>query len=324
MKINAIVFFSQGLPSYSFCAMFQAHHKNPTVPIYLISDINPKLPFVRWEPLSQFVFSWQNFARSYIHLNTCAEWLTRVWFYRWFAIRELMRKYNLSQVVHLDTDILQMSSFDDFEMLLPPEKLAIGSSVGGPFSGHCAIIDSESILSNYLEFCQSMYDVPERIEILREFYYKQKETPYGGGICDMYAFGWASGWRGATDSHLQLFELNDPERHGIVFDQSITDNRTFSEKDYFVMKFGMKEIIYKEGWKFVRKRDSHLLPIATIHFQGTNKIKMRRFLEQSPLRFNWIYWNRWTVEQIRNAKYRFSSFGRRGIHAIKRRLYFLR
>lgn len=297
MKPSAVIFFSKGLPSYVFCTLFQANESNPTIPIYLISDVNPILPFVKWESLEQFSSSWQRFAKAYVHLNTCAEWLTRIWFYRWFAIYSLMKKYNLRDCVHLDTDVLLLSPFQNLNIPQQRGKMGVCSVKGGPFSGHCSVIDSAETLKLFLDFCEQMYEDPAKLDILRNFYSRQKGRPGGGGICDMYAFGWAGGWRGTTETILPLFELNDPETIGVAIDQSITDDRTCSDNSYYAMEFGLKKIVFKNGWNFVKNHETGLIPTLTIHFQGTDKHLMLRYMSRKTFHFRWTYWKHRTCEQ---------------------------
>jgi hypothetical protein len=320
MHVNSLIFFSKGLPSYALCAFFQAHISNPEVPIYLISDINPRLPFVQWENLENYSNHYQQFAKTYTHLNTCQEWLTRIWFYRWFAVQELMRNLNLTNTVHLDTDILLYSDLNNFNLCLPEDKLAIGSAFEGPYSGHCAFLPSAATLSPFLSLCHEMFTDPIKLQIITSFYEKQKHRPGGGGICDMYAFGWASGWRGTTEVRVPTSELNDPDRLGTAFDQSITDDRTCSQRGYYLMRSGCKVTEWNNGWHFVKKQSSKLIPITTMHFQGWNKLSMVDFVTHKPLLFRWCYQKHRLRERISYLKERTSFWYRHGRNAVVKRI----
>jgi hypothetical protein len=321
MNVQAIIFFSKGLPSYAYCSLFQAHRSNPQSQIYLISDINPRLPFVIWENLESYASTWQGFASSYIHLNTCAEWLTRIWFYRWFAVRELTRKYNLPNSIHLDTDVLLLSNLQHINFTFPKDHLAIGSALGGPSSGHFAILQSKETLTPFLSFCQNMYQDHQKLAQLEHFYSLQKKRAGGGGICDMYAFGWASGWRGQGEVFLPTFELNDPDNLGSAFDHFFSDSCSFSEKDYYQMESGRKITIWRNGWHFLNRR-SQLIPASTIHFQGASKKHILKYMDYKPMLFKWHWMKSQARETLTKLSNTTSFYYRHGSRALVKRLSF--
>jgi hypothetical protein len=324
MNINAIILFSKNLPSYTYCSLFQAHETNPNTPIYIISDINPKLPFVIWEPIHTFSSSWAEFEECYTHLNTCPDWLTRIWFYRWFAVRALMHRDCLTNCVHLDTDILLNLALETIDIPVKQGMLSLVSSCNGAFSGHFAVIDSAQTLELFLTFCLNMFRDPSRLDTLKRFFATQRTRPGGGGVCDMYAFGWASGWRGKDTVHLPVFELNDPDTFGVAFDTSITSSATFSETEYFEMVTGKKRIVRRGGWNFVRRRDSALVPAATIHFQGSNKNQMRKYVVRQSFLFLQSYWKSRITECFRDFFDRLCFYGRHLRQACVKRATFRR
>ena len=202
---EAIVFFSKGLPAYAYCSLFQAHFSNPEIPIHFISDVNPGLSFVNWENVSRYEAHWKEFETVYHHLNSCEEWLTRVWFYRWFAIKHWMESRSLNSILHLDTDILLYCSLRSLPLVIPRNCIGLGSSVNGPFSGHCAFIHGSRVLSDFTAFCRDIYEKPVMLKELKDFYDMKKKKGEEGGVCDMYALGLAWGLCACTKPYFLAF-----------------------------------------------------------------------------------------------------------------------
>ncbi|MFC1795945.1 hypothetical protein ACFL1V_02470 [Pseudomonadota bacterium] len=267
---DAFVFIHQGLPSYLLCSLYQAHFASPKLRKILVSDIDPKLPFVDWINLNYFSDSWNEMAAVYVHLSTNQASFERFCFYRWFVLRAVMKNRGLTRIIHLDSDV--MVYFDPLEEVadLGAHRFAIGST--SSYSGHFAVINSLTVIDEICDVMVNLFADPANLGELEEHF--KRQGPLGGGVCDMYALGWII-W----NKRMPCFELNVIRDYG-VFDQALRDPRVAGKRKVWRMKGGKKVVKWKNSRPFFLTIDGDEVRALTIHFQGDCKSLMRSCLTQ--------------------------------------------
>lgn len=275
LQPQAFVFVHRGLPSYLMCSLHQAHLASPKMRMILVSDINPKLPFVEWVDLNSLSSSWEKMAAVYVHLSTNPEPFERFCFYRWFAIRALMRTKNLTRIIHLDSDVMVYFDPASEVVELGRHDFALGST--GSHSGHFAIINSLSVIDEICNVMVELYNNSATLDELKEHF--ERQAPRGGGVCDMYALGWIV-WR----RRLRCFELNVIRDYG-VFDQALRDSRVAGSQIVWQMQNGMKKVNWKACHPYFQTIDGEDVRALTIHFQGDCKPLMRSSITATSIVF---------------------------------------
>jgi hypothetical protein len=231
--------------------------------------------------------------RSYVHLNTCAEYLVRIWFYRWFAIREFAKTKGLKRLLHLDSDVLLFADLKKETLNFGSAALAIGSC--NSYSGHCAFVNPTDALTSVCDFMVNMFKDQARLKVLRQHYEKQSLREGGGGVCDMYALGWMR-----RENALPMYELNRVE-NGRIFDQAIADNRIAGAAPheaiaYFATEGERKKIFWTGGAPHFVVESGDPVRACTIHFQGGHKHLMRSQMISRPPLF-YLHWLRLRVAE---------------------------
>jgi hypothetical protein len=319
--LQGIVIVTTGIQPHLLCALYQTRFRNPSTPIYLLSYRNPNLKFVTWIDLSKYENSWKIFSNAYVHLSSNEEWFERICYYRWFALEAFMREKNLSCVAHLDTDILTFQMLNPINLDLPTSSFSVISSFQGSTSGHTSFLTSITPLTNFINFCVNIYQDPQSLQVLKDFYARKQLDKEEGGVCDMYALGWACGWKDNSKAIMRFVELNDPISFGVAFDNSITDNGTAYEKDFWVTESNRKKIVTNvAGHKCFVTTNGQIVPIVSAHCQGQSKSKMLNLMESRPSGF-YLRWIRASYnEAARRSKNRFSASLERYRKSIQRRV----
>lgn len=307
---QALVFFHQGLPSYLMCSLWQAHLVSPKIKIILIGDIDPKLTFVTWIDLRRYTESWREMKEVYIHLSTNVEKFERFCFYRWFAIEALMREMKLEPIIHLDSDL--MMYFDPLKETIDigDSEIAIGST--GSHSPHFLYISSGRSLKKICDMMISMFTEEAKKQDLISHFEKQKSS--GGGVCDMYVFGYFS-W----NRIIEIYELNKI-RDGKIFDQSLGDDRICGKVPCWQMESGRKKLFWRNGVPFVTSLDGLPVRTMTLHFQGPNKKFMKANMSRKPFAFlvacGRLEAMEWFSEKVRKIRF----FGRHFWRSVTKRM----
>ncbi len=130
---QAIVFVHIGptIPSYAIDAVKQAHLFNPMIPIYLVGDkralqLIPEIPAICVEAESL-----PKEKNHELFIRVCGN--HGFWRYtteRFFYLYELMKKYQLTDVVHLENDNMLYANLEEF---LPVFKKYYSSRLGVTF-----------------------------------------------------------------------------------------------------------------------------------------------------------------------------------------------
>ena len=297
-QIDGVVLFSVGIKSFLLTCLYQIRHTLPTVPVYLISDRNPQLSFVEWIDVQSVCGSYSGFSSAYEHLSGNSDIFERLCFYRWFAILEIMRSRNLERIIHLDTDVLVLGDLSALFGVIPSDHIGIGSSAGGSFNPNVTFISGRKVLSDFCDFCLEMYKDRERLEVLREFYRQKVAAGEPGGVCDMYAFGWASGWRGQCASRIATIELNRPEYYGFAVDMSLSEESIADVRQYWKMNGQVKATLrVQDGSVVFESRCGRLFRAMTIHFQGPLKAEMHSNFNAKTIEYCWRYFKLRSLEK---------------------------
>jgi len=103
-----IVFMHYGRGPYLPFTGGRAQMLNLDSPIILIGDDLSRgcLPFAHYVPLNDYAHRAVDLEKVYRHVSSNSENSERFCFQRWFILRDFMRRHSLSQVIHLDSDVL--------------------------------------------------------------------------------------------------------------------------------------------------------------------------------------------------------------------------
>lgn len=310
-SVEALVFVHKGkIPSYLYCSLYQAGISSPALPIWLLGDQDPNIPFVDFVPLTSLESSWREMEKAYIHLSTNGEDFERFCFYRWFAIAEEMRRRGVERVIHLDSDV--MLYFDPVSNPIDTRACLIAYGSTSSYSGHFAWIESREAL---LKICHTMVDLftdPDHLLELREHFSKQ--GPLGGGVCDMYALGWVA-WHRV----LAIHELNSLESTE-AFDQGIWDSRAAGKVERWKMENGLKKITWRDRQAFFETLDGQPVHAMTIHFQGDAKHLMKKHMTEQPMDFRIRFGKSTFSEQIQRTLVKLGVFCRHCVGGVRKRL----
>ena len=264
-----IIFLSYGNPDYLKYVLSQCVATNPKATVHLLGDDSNKgYKGVTHHMIDDYNYGTESFENNYEHLSTNNEKFERFCFERWYYINNLIQKYQMNNVVVMDSDVLvyddvtgDMRFFDDYRMTLYFKEEGLMASAGQTF------VKDPSILNEFCEFVTSSYLKKDQFfDKAKKHFEKLQKIGKNGGVCDMtylYFF--------FLENKDSIFDLHNPLPNDHYYDLSyihtVTPKVRFKANDK-----GMKFIDWENNIPY-----GYLLPgerkikFQLLHFQGSQK-----------------------------------------------------
>ena len=270
-----IVFFNFGNPAFLDIGLKQALYYNSETPIYLIGDDSNHKDYVNYIHYTDLMDDdAQEFAQSFVNLSTNNEFYEKICFLRWFLIRNLVKKENITRLFATDSDVMyycdiakEAENFKNYRYTLTHN---VSAGIG--------FINDISCLDQFCEFTNGVYNRLKHGQDLQinashsskfKYYYDKfagiyeirKRNLLAGGVCDMTFWG----------------EMRLMDNPGLVGETSaIINDTTFDHNinatDSYDWEGGMKKFIWKNDEPYCHnkwlQRD---IKFNCVHFQGAHR-----------------------------------------------------
>lgn len=227
---------------------------------------------------------YDKFCQYYKHMSTNSEEFELLCFRRYFLMLAVARSKNIDHFWMIDSDILLMESLEPMTRFL----LEGGYKASLTFqetqrefswsaSAHISFWTVEA-LANFVEFLCVLYTT-DKIHILNEKYRYHVSHNLAGGICDMTALYLWEKERGDT------FNNATAHLHGMaLYDHNINCDFNYSDDQFQMVPFlGVKRVKYDGAHCVAVRQNGSTCRIASLHFQGSAKKYMDRFVESKSL-----------------------------------------
>lgn len=241
-----VVFIHFGpAPTYLLKAMSQAAAFGNKV--YLLSDINGNPNNAEWININELNQDEAEFKGYYKHMSTNTYSFEYMCIYRWFILKNFMRKHHFDKVLYLDSDVFLyenvskiLNNYPEFEFAynLPANQdnyYWAGSA--------CCSFWTQKGIDGFCDIIKQHY-VTEKIEKLNEKWNYHISSKLPGGICDMtflYLYSSVSGF-------LNLGKVYN--KCSFDFNNAISGNYQQNEyafKKGSIFQIPTKEIVFKDG-----------------------------------------------------------------------------
>jgi hypothetical protein len=286
-KKTEIVFIHQGYSWHLPYALSQARFISPTSPITLIGDdaalkAARGIQGIRCQKLDELESAQvDQFSHNYVHMSSNTKDYECFCWQRWFYLLELMRKYQLTSVMYLDSDVLLYSALPDLVDIYTIANKSCGFLIPQQnredymwcASGHISFWDVAS-LEALCEFSLRSFSEQRKFDIYKEKYDWHLSQQISGGICDMttlYLF-----WLAHQD---QIFNLAI-NIQGHVFDNNLNTSANYYAEEYVRDEHQkIKKVKFINNRPFLFSTDTSGLPIQVhgLHFQGAAKKYIRQY-----------------------------------------------
>jgi hypothetical protein len=251
-----MVFLHYRNSAYLPFTLAQAKLASPASPLILLGDeTNDVFPYVTHANMNAYHHGALEFQKHYRHLSPNGQSYELFCFMRWFILRDFMRAHALSQVVHVDSDVLlyadvnrERERWADYDITVVREVCA-----GNMF------VNSRRAIEDLCDVIRDLYTAPGADARLSALYDEKQKT--GEGISDMVAFK-------------LFYDANRSrvgEMTGLQPDQTWWDaNIHLSEG--FEIRDGRKRIEYHDRQPHARRADTgQVVRFMALHFQGVAK-----------------------------------------------------
>lgn len=266
-----IITVHTGYHHYLVYVLAQAKATNHNSEVILLGDsANSFLSFVRHEEVSDYFEEAECFEEAYRnrHMSPNAYQYELICFQRWFAIKKYMEVHQMSDCVHIDSDVLLYADMTEEHQKYKDFDLALVKAG----CGHTSFMSYAGIVK-FTQFVMDTYTDPARFAVILEQQElrRQKEPHLSfeqvGGISDMSLF------RQFYQENAQNITLTSN-----IVDDSVYDFKIDSAAGEFEMQDGLKKVHWVGKEPFVKQttRDQ-LIKFNSLHFQGASKRIIRDY-----------------------------------------------
>ncbi len=227
---------------------------NVNSPVVLIGDTFTQdvFPYIEHVHMSRFAKQAVEFQNIYRHFSPNGPAYEMFCFMRWFILRDFMKAYGLSNIVHLDSDVLinvnvqqEQRNWLDFGLTILRRQCAGNMFVNGT-----------TTLDALCEIIWDLYASSDSEQRLALLYERDK------GICDMTTLGMICD----KEPH-QVGEMDGIQPDGSFWDANIKLDQGF-ETD----SSGVKAVRWIDGRPFCRHLASGRdIFFKSLHYQGQSK-----------------------------------------------------
>lgn len=297
-----IVIIHMGFAKYLLYVLRQIKITNPNSEIFLISDKENK----KYSKYSTFVdiskiqsLESKSFKENYIHLGKSAINYEMFCMLRWIILRDFMRKYNIKECLHIDSDILIFSDLN--KALNPFSNYEISLAHNLALTMHIKDIEILDEFSKYLLF---KYTNENELNKLKDMYYKTDRINNGvaGSISDM-------------DISREFFSsVKEPigDLSEIVNDSIFDSAIVYGEPEFEMLKKGkykLKKIFFENKIPFCNYRlkgENKKIKFHSLHLLTWTKLFIKKLSNCKDLDFNPYFINiyrEFTAFKLKIRKY---------------------
>lgn len=263
-----IIFIHRKNPLFLLTVLLQARLSNPNSKIYLIGDkTNNHFDFITHYNYEDLIDEdYNRFVQIYEHMSSNTYEYELFCFLRWFLLKNLIKKENITQCFHADSDVMIYKKIDEVLEPYKESDLAISE-----ISGHYCYIKNYNSINDFCNFMLNMYEDKKNLETLKTIYSNFK--PDSGGICDMTMFSLY--YEKNKDKIANLRETNSQ----IFFDHQV------NMAEGFELKNNRKNLKIKKNKVICRHLETNKdIEFAFVHFQGQSKGKIKKHFLYGPIK----------------------------------------
>ncbi|REL24188.1 hypothetical protein DYD21_19605 [Rhodohalobacter sp. SW132] len=269
-----IVFLHNSDSFYLKYSLAQAASSNPNSKIYLLGDEkNSHYDFVDHHNMQNYKIGAELFADKYIHRSTNSKNFELFCFQRWFILSEFLKKNNIEECFHLDSDVMLYGDITKISEIYKFCDFTLAKSL----SGHSMFINKSKSIDMLTQFIMEVYSgkKPYEYDKILSHYYTIIKNGKLGGACDM--------------TLLSRFYRQHEGLIGdtsIIYDGSLFDQHINTSQPGFEMESGIKKLIYKDGFYYGKHINTgDLVKFNSLHFQGRAKKLMENYLSSDAKSF---------------------------------------
>lgn len=268
-----VVMIHNGYADYLQYSIASALKNNKVV---FIGNTNPGVDHENFEfvDVRQYLSGANEFAKTYVHMNTTPAGYELFCYSRWFILREFMKDRKLSCVFYIDSDVMLFADVNDewhkyemYDMTLLHRTAAISSYM------------TSRGIGNFCDMLMNIYGNQQSYDFNKIASHFQVRQRFGlaGGVCDMTLF--------------EYFHYNDelgggPGRVGEMM--AVIDGKTYDhnintpDNDYRMSESGIKDVYFINKVPFVTNTNLNMpVEFLSFHCQGGAKQHMREIYERT-------------------------------------------
>jgi hypothetical protein len=225
----------------------------------------------------------EDFQKVFVNYSSNSAQFELGCFLRFFYLKELITKYNLNRIFHVDSDCIVFDNLTELFAKLPQIKIGYSiqtlSQKKNPYHMvgciHNALLNLD-FLTKFIELCFDIYKRKSRFELIEPKINYHKTHP--GGICDMtvlYLF-YSTNIMDKTLTNFNDIFIIDGEP--CTFDHNINDSYGFEGDKTYLMENNKKIIIKNNNSYYAKTIKGEYIRLLSIHFQGGSKLLLEKFV----------------------------------------------
>lgn len=217
------------------------------------------------------------FKKNFVNYNTQPDYIEWMNFERVFIMQEFMLKKGYKQIFHLDSDNVLLKNINDFRYnnvtayCIPSiqDNYRMDSSI------HCGLLDTNFFLE-FEKLYSGLYITKKQFHLIEKKISYHKKNNIRGGITDMTLYYLLQKLQKVTPQNL-MKPFRSKEGDEFIFINNFNIAEGFYGFDNFKMK--RQRIKIYSGNSVNDLINLKKVKIANIHFQGTAKKYLNRFLK---------------------------------------------
>ncbi len=274
MQAYPIIVIHNGNQEYLNICLKQAKFSNPSSRIILLGDskaekIAKKNDFVEFYRVCDYFNDASEFAKYYKHFSVNLYKFELFCIQRWFVINEFIRKNNIDNFIHLDSDVLL---YTDFEKENAKNALNEFDMTITSISGHTSFFNNQAALQKFCDFVLDLYK--NNNEFFEQFAKNPNDTNihYNNLSCIKPLSDMPLLYFFANSGLVKSCDLSATRLNNCIID----DNLSFTN-GYVALK-AIKQVVFDSNAfpYFITDNGSalSLVRACSIHCQGAAKILM--------------------------------------------------
>ena len=197
-------------------------------------------------------------------------------FERVFILQDFIKEYELDSVFHLDSDAVLLVDINNliFEKNCGYLTPAFQDNFRMESSIHFGLIDL-NFCNEFIKLFNEIYKKGDKFYLIKEKIDYHNKKSLKGGICDMtlYYLLKKEKYLNPQNFMKEVKHINSDE---YVFLNNINLSEGYYSKKNFIMRNSYVKISNNSVYDTIQKKD---IKLAGIHFQGTGKKRLNKFLK---------------------------------------------